>query len=179
MKAPERHETARLLLRRPRRDDAERIFTRYASDAEVTQLLSWPRHGRIEETRAFLEWSDAEWQRWPAGPYLIELRQQAVLIGSTGLAFETHQRAATGYVLARDCWGNGYATEALQAVVAVAEQVGVRRLYALCHVEHPASARILEKGGFLREGTLRRHSEFPNLRPGEPCDVFCYARILR
>jgi RimJ/RimL family protein N-acetyltransferase len=63
-------------------------------------------------------------------------------------------------------------------MVAVAGEVGVRRLYALCHPEHPASRRVLEKCGFALESVLRRHSEFPNLRPGEPADTLCYARIL-
>jgi RimJ/RimL family protein N-acetyltransferase len=56
--------------------------------------------------------------------------------------------------------------------------VGLRRLYALCHPDHPASSRVLEKCGFTREALLRRHSEFPNLRPGEPSDVLCYARVF-
>lgn len=73
----------------------------------------------------------------------------------------------------------GYATESLRAIVEIARSVGVIRLYALCHADHAASWRVLEKSGFTREGLLRRHSEFPNLRPGEPCDVLCYALILR
>jgi RimJ/RimL family protein N-acetyltransferase len=109
---PERVETERLVLRRPRPDDAEAIFTRYASDPEVTRYLSFPRHASLENTRAFLALSDADWSRWPAGPYLIERRDRSELIGSTGLSFETGQRAATGYLLAREAWGRGYATEA-------------------------------------------------------------------
>jgi RimJ/RimL family protein N-acetyltransferase len=60
-------------------------------------------------------------------------------------------------------------------MVALAPKVGVQRLYALCHPEHQASWRVLEKCGLTREATLRRHSEFPNLAPGIPSDVFCYA----
>ena len=82
-------------------------------------------------------------------------------------------------MLEKDAWGQGYASEALRAVVDLARRLGVVRLYALCHVEHPASSRVLDKCGFAREGVLRRHSEFPNLTPHEPCDVFCYALILR
>ena len=37
-------ETERLLLRPPMQEDAESIFERYASDAEVTRYLGWPRH---------------------------------------------------------------------------------------------------------------------------------------
>jgi RimJ/RimL family protein N-acetyltransferase len=177
--APERVETERLILRRPRRQDAESIFGRYAGDADVTRFLGWPRHASVDATRAFLEFSEAEWQRWPAGPYVVESRQDGALLGGSGFGFETVHRASTGYVLAKDAWGKGYATEALRAVVDVARTIGVVRLSALCHTEHEASSRVLDKCGFAREGVLRRHTEFPNLRPGEPADVFCYALILR
>jgi RimJ/RimL family protein N-acetyltransferase len=92
--------------------------------------------------------------------------------------FETPHRAMTGYVFATDAWGLGYATEALAAMVDVARAAGVRRLYALVHADHRASARVLERCQFDREGTLRRYDEFPNLVPGEPQDVVCYATIL-
>lgn len=174
----ERIETARLVLRRPRSVDAEAVFSRYAADPEVTRFLGWPRHLSLEQTRAFLEFSDAEWRQWPVGPYMIESREDGRLLGGTGLAFETPFRAATGYVLAKDAWGAGYATEALGGVVAVAAETGLRRLYALCHPDHPASRRVLEKCEFTREGLLRCHSEFPNLRPGEASDVLCYARVF-
>ena len=72
----------------------------------------------------------------------------------------------------------GYATEALQAMVGVAHCGGIRRLYAICHTEHRASWRVLEKCGFLREGILHQYIEFPNLRPGGLSDVFCYALLL-
>jgi RimJ/RimL family protein N-acetyltransferase len=81
----------------------------------------------------------------------------------------------TGYVFARDAWGQGYATESLQAMVDLAPSCGVRRLYAICHVDHAASARVLEKCGFARETVLKRHTHFPNLAPGEPADVLSYA----
>ena len=45
MRAPERIETPGLILRRPRIEDAEGIFARYASDVDVTRFLSWPRPG--------------------------------------------------------------------------------------------------------------------------------------
>lgn len=178
MQAPERIETSRLVMRRPRPVDAETIFTRYASDPEVTRFVAWPRHRSLDDTKAFLAWSEAEWRRWPAGPYLIELKADGLLIGGSGFAFETPWRASTGYVLARDAWGCGYATETLGAIAALAPGLGLRRLYALCDPDHGASWRVLERCGFAREGRLRRHAELPNLRPGEPSDLLCYARIF-
>lgn len=57
--------TARLVVRRPVKDDAEAIFARYASDARVVRYVGWPRHLRVEDTRAFLEFAEEEWNRWP------------------------------------------------------------------------------------------------------------------
>lgn len=178
LRKPVRIETARLLLRKPRAQDVKPVFARYAGDPEVTRFLGWATHQSLRQTRAFLEFSDAQWRTWPAGPYLIESRDGGRLLGGTGLAFETPFRASTGYALARDAWGAGYATEALLAMALLAARLGVRRLYALCHPDHPASRHVLEKCGFAREALLRRHSEFPNLRAGEPADTLCYARIF-
>ncbi len=103
-------------MRKPLSEDASDIFERYASDAEVTRFLSWPMHTSLDDTHAFLDFSDAEWDRWPAGPYLICSLADGSLLGSTGLAFEVPFRATTGYVLARDSWGQGFATEVLLAM---------------------------------------------------------------
>jgi ribosomal-protein-alanine N-acetyltransferase len=173
-KALLRIETARRVLSRPEREDAEAIFTRYASDPEVTRFLGWLRHQSPVDSRAFLDFSAQQWERWPAGPYLIRSRSENRLLGSTGFAFDTADVAATGYVLATDAWGNGYATEALMAIVGVAPRIGVRRLYALCHPGHRASSRVLEKCGFVRDSTWSRRVEFPNLSPGVLQDVACY-----
>jgi RimJ/RimL family protein N-acetyltransferase len=170
-----RIETERLLLRAPGPDDLRLIFDRYASDVEVTRYLSWPRHTSLDDTRAFLEFSNSEWSRWPTGPLLAFSLADGTLLGGTGLVFETPDRAATGYVLARDAWGKGYATEALRAMTELAAELGVRRLHAICHAQHRASWRVMEKCGFQREGILTRHTVFPNLSP-EPEDVLSYAR---
>ena len=176
MKGPERFETCRLVLRKPRLADAEAVFIRYASDPKVTRYLGWPRHQSVDDTKAFLRFSDAEWGCWPAGPYLIETRSGHKLLGGTGLEFETASRAVTGYVLARDAWGNGYATEALTAILEIAEGLGVVRLFALCHPDHPASARVLEKCGFRLEQRLEQFAEFPNLNPGRREACLRYVR---
>ena len=170
-------ETARLLLRPPVPEDARTIFERYASDPEVTRYLGWPRHTSVNDTEAFIAFSESEWARWPAGPLLVFARDTGRLLGSSGVVMETPQCAATGYVFARDAWGHGYATESLGAMVNLSAELGITRLYALCHTEHQASWHVLEKCGFVREGVLQRHSVFPNLAP-EPLDVFSYARTL-
>lgn len=169
-------QTPRLVLRPPRDEDAQAIFKSYASDPDVTRYVSWPRHETIEDSRRFIEFSHAEWAQWPAGPLLIESRVDKRLIGGTELRFEKPYRASTGYVLSHGAWGSGFATEALRAVARLAHSTGVQRLYAVCHVHHVAAIRVLERGGFLREGVLRKYRVFPNLHDPAPQDVCLYAR---
>jgi ribosomal-protein-alanine N-acetyltransferase len=177
-RAPETIDAGRIRLRRPHAGDAEAIYTRYSSDPAVTRLVGWPRHTSVDQARGFIQFSDGEWERSPSGPLLIERLDTGMLLGATGLVFETPYRAQTGYVLATDAWGHGYATHALSTIVSLARILAVRRLYALCHHEHRASARVLEKCAFSLEGRLRAYAEFPNLAPGDPQDVLCYAIVL-
>lgn len=188
-KAPENIETARLVLRRPMLSDASDIFRRYASDPVVTRLLGWPRHRTLEDTIEFLKLSDSEWDQWPAGPYLVFSKEHGLLLGSTGLgAFQTNTNTAeTGYVLAKDSWGKGYATEVLQAMVEVASLVGVKQLRALVHPDNSASQHVLEKCDFERQDDVTKcfEHEFPNLdstnrasNGGNMQKVFCYSKAL-
>jgi len=177
MSLPREIRTQRLYLRRPKLPDADAIFSRYASDPEATRYLGWPRHRTVRQTEAFLEFSEREWSTKAGGPYLV-FSSTGQLLGGTGLEFENQYRVVSGFVFAKDAWGQGYATEVMKAMLALAfAQPAVQRLYALCHVEHHASARVLEKAGLQREGILRRYLLFPNLPAGLPSDVFCYAAV--
>jgi len=62
-------------------------------------------------------------------------------------------------------------------MVRMAAAVRVQRVYALCHVRHEKSVRVLERCEFPREGILRGYQVFPNLGVPDPQDVYCYAHI--
>jgi RimJ/RimL family protein N-acetyltransferase len=172
---PERLRTARLHLRRPATGDAAAILDRYAGDPEVTRFVAWPRHRCVADSLAFVAWSDDVWTTQGAGPYLV-LDEGGRLVGSTGLDIESAAQASTGYVLARDAWGLGFATELASEMVRLADVAHLDRLYALCHPANRASARVLEKAGLSFEGILRRHAAFPQLETDQPADVECWAR---
>jgi RimJ/RimL family protein N-acetyltransferase len=81
--------------------------------------------------------------------------------------------AVIGYVLCRDAWGHGYATEAARRIVDFSfEQLGVWRVWATCAPQNPASRRVLEKVGMRHEGVLRRWIVSPLYSP-EPRDSDC------
>ena len=97
------------------------------------------------------------------------------LIGVIGLVHEVeHNRAELGYWLGAQYWRNGYMSAAAEMAIAYAFTVlGVRRIYARCFSDNPASIRVLEKNGFVREGSLRKHC----VRMNEIKDVFIFGRL--
>lgn len=173
LNAPATLKTARLTLRRPRLEDAARILP-YAGDPAVTRYMGWTTRRDLEHTREYLEMALEEWQTDGCGTYIIE--REGMLIGSTGLYFCIEQTGTTGYILAPSAWGQGFATEACRAMIELGRSLGLARIEAQCHVDHRASARVLEKSGMSFEGVLCRKLIFPNLS-FEPEDVRSYAWV--
>lgn len=177
MHAPEFVQTRRLILRRPLSSDVAAIYRRYASDPEVTRFLGWPRHATEEDTRGFIAFSNHAWDTTPCGPYLIESRSTHTLLGSAGFVFESARIASVGYLLAKDAWGQGFATEVVGALVELAQGIGISRLHAYCHPDNPATHRVLEKCGFALDSRQVRKMAFPNLGEGGAMGILCYARF--
>lgn len=168
--------TERLLLRPPRLSDAAAVFSGYAADPVATRYLTWRPHASIAitvshferlvealsvEHRAEITWVLCERSDEDRALGMISLR----LAGFKG---------ELGYVLAPAAWGRGYMPEAVRALVQHAFDGGLYRVAAYCDHENRASARVLEKAGFEREGLLRRYALHPNVS-SEPRDAIMFA----
>ena len=79
--------------------------------------------------------------------------------GSISLRFGTdvsRKNAEIGYWLARPYWGQGIVTAAVSDLVRLGfETYGMHRIFAEVYAPNTASARVLEKNGFTREGVFR------------------------
>ena len=83
-----------------------------------------------------------------------------------------HRSASLGYCLNRTARGQGHATEAAHAVLRWAfDTLDLNRVQAETDTRNAASARVLEKLGFLREGTLRED--------GDVSDSWVYGLLRR
>jgi RimJ/RimL family protein N-acetyltransferase len=178
LRPPTTFATARLQARPPRAEDAPAVFAAYANDPEVTKYLSWRAYERVEPLAVFLRECEAHWEKGQGQfAWLISLKGTDTPIGSCGVTFEPGGRAIFGYVLAKKFWGHGFAAEALTWLVDRAlAQPGIYRAWAFCDVANPASARVMEKAGMVREGVLRRWHVCPNLGP-EPRDCIVCAKV--
>jgi RimJ/RimL family protein N-acetyltransferase len=175
MRLPHTLSTPRLLLRIPRVADADAAFAAWTSDPLVTRYLRWRPHGTTEQTRQFLAEQEAAWAAG-VGHRAWVIERDGAVVGMIGVSPHGHA-AEVGYVLGRAWWGQGLMSEAARAVVdATLALPGMFRLYATCHVDNLASARVLEKAGMRFEGILRRLEMLPNAGP-EPADARMYARV--
>ena len=104
-------------------------------------------------------------------------KESPQLIGTVGLAISSfdHQ-AEIGYWVGRDYWGQGFCTEAVSAVIDYGfETLGLHRIFAQHIARNSASARVLEKTGFSKEGVLRQHAR----KWGVFEDVVCYGMLCK
>jgi RimJ/RimL family protein N-acetyltransferase len=106
----------------------------------------------------------------------IRLGNDGRLCGGIGLhADAQHNHAELGYWIGVPYWGNGYATEAGQAVVRYGfEQIKLNRIFAHHFKHNPASGKVLRKLGMKYEGCMRQHV----LKWGQFVDLELYS-ILR
>lgn len=99
-----------------------------------------------------------------------------VLAGGIGLTpgVDVHKHSAEiGYWLGRAYWGRGIATQATRALSDWAlAQPGYRRLFAAVFAWNPASARVLERAGYVLEGRMRNYA----FKDGQFVDGLLYAR---
>jgi RimJ/RimL family protein N-acetyltransferase len=176
MNPPETITTERLVLRKPRMEDAPVIFESYARDPEVVRYLVWKPHKTVQETEQFLLACGQLWRSGKDYAYVITLKGSNSLIGMFGL-HPMKMKVEVGYALARPYWNRGYVTEILRKVIDwVFTQPEMYRVQAFCDVENTASARVMEKAGMTREGLLRRYVLHPNIS-SEPRDAYLYAIV--
>ena len=168
--------TERLTLRRPSLGDAPAIFERYGQDPEVTRYVLWEPHRSVTDTEEFLQACDDAWDLGIGHrPWAIEREGDPRLIGMIGVTVQA-RRAEVGYVLARDCWGHGYMTEALRKVIEHCLEIDrLDRVWAVADVDNPASCRVMERAGMHYEGVLRAWARHPALNG--PRDCKCYAAV--
>jgi RimJ/RimL family protein N-acetyltransferase len=143
---PESIATARLVLRRGKPADADAVYE-YGSDPDVARYMDWRAHASAADATAILEDAARRWDSGEEYSWASTAKPDDRRIGSVSCRVRGHS-VDLGYVLSRDYWGRGYATEATRAIVEwVRSLEGVYRLWATCDVENTASARVLERSG--------------------------------
>jgi RimJ/RimL family protein N-acetyltransferase len=147
----------RVSLRRITESDTAALFEMF-SHPEVMRYWSRPAMTAQAEAEALVQQILEDYETGDHLSLAIERNNDRVFMGRCTLhhIHAASRRAEIGYSLARPYWGQGYMHEALQALVAYAfERLGLNRLEADIDPRNAASARSLERLGFVKEGHLR------------------------
>jgi len=89
----------------------------------------------------------------PLGLFFMHRVEDDVVVGEIGGGFIARGDVMIGYAIVESCWGRGYATEAVRALVEhVRTFEDAQRIVAHTPLDRPASARVLEKAGFTLVG---------------------------
>ncbi len=171
-----RLDTPRLRLRSFAPADVPAIVA-LANDYEVAKnTLNIPHPYYEEDARHWVRQAGENFQRQVACAFALELRATGEFVGGIGLNLEPRfDRAEVGYWLGRPHWGRGLATEALGALLRFGfAELGLNKIYATHFAENPASGRVMQKNGLVKEGELAQHAK----RDGQYHDLWQY-RLLR
>lgn len=159
-------ETERLLLRPIDPDGDLDDLHAYLSREDVCRYIPPPARNRDELALAFAKPDRTRSFLTEEGQVLalaVVLRETGRLIGDTVLFWHSaqHGHGEIGYAFNPDFHGNGYATEAATALLALAfDDLGLRRVTARIDQENPASARVLTKIGMRQEAVLVENEWF-------------------
>ncbi|MCU7826944.1 GNAT family N-acetyltransferase [Kitasatospora sp. DSM 101779] len=158
--------TPRLRLRPLTEADTD-WWVRLHADDEVNRFVGAYSHA---QAAARLHDIQRQWAERGHGLCAVELAESGEPIGRCGLNWwERFGETEIGWTFARSHWGNGYATEAAQSVLAWGfGALGLTRITAMIHHGNAASTAVAARLGFapLREDVVL----------GRPCTVHALHR---
>ncbi|MET9171514.1 GNAT family protein [Streptomyces misionensis] len=169
--------TARLRLRAFEDADADDLFALHSS-AHVLRYWDAPPWSEPVRAERFIAACRRMAQEGTGARPAVERVSDGAFIGWCGLSgWNPHHRSASlGYCFDDAAWGHGYATEAARALLWWAfDTLDLNRVQAETDTRNLASARVLEKLGFVREGTLRENC----VVNGDVSDSWVYGLLRR
>jgi len=149
--------TERLVLSQPTISDLEDVVFQMNSTSEISEnTLSLPFPYREENAHFWFKMAEDGFVNKDAFIFGIREKENLKLIGAIGLHLDSgNYKAEVGYWLGKSFWNKGYVSEALQKILKFGfEELNLNKIYASHFLHNPASGKVLEKNGFVYEGTL-------------------------
>ena len=149
--------TERLLLRKPRADDAAGLLEAFADPEAMRHIGDGSTTDLAGAEQAVARWLE-RWQSWGVGMFVVERKDDGRVLGRAGFLRWDPQtweiggsETELGWGLAREHWGWGYATEAALAL----RPLGPDRVVHLIHPDNERSTRVAARLGYTLSLTRR------------------------
>lgn len=177
---PEVLRTRRLILRRAREADAERLFVNYLTVRECTLYLARAPYTQVEQANRMLEnWCNNYWDIGQEKfAWVIATADKDEAIGLFFIVGEKNQAIQIHYGISKQFQHQGLMTEAGKAVIKLlSSQRDLEKIVALSHVDNECSIALLKKLGFERQAILKEHLVFPAFG-SFPCDCYYFVYYI-
>ncbi|WP_460674281.1 GNAT family N-acetyltransferase [Larkinella ripae] len=168
-------ETERLVLRQLEPSDQQELF-RLRSDTDIMRFIARPLAKTVDDAALLIKDFREAARNNERITWGITLKNSPALIGTIGFVkiLKEHERAEVGYLLHPLHHGSGLMQEALRAVIDYGFQIlNLHSIEAVVDPRNTASARILERNGFRKEGHFKENICFN----GQFRDSVYYARL--
>lgn len=153
----------RIVLRKPTLADAEILFKKYTSDPEVTKYSTWEPHNSVADTENFLKMCLEKWNEGSEFNFIIEEKETSEILGMFKIK-PNGTIANVGYVIERNEWNKGYATEVVQAAIDfLFQNTELTAIQSFCDIENTASEKVMIKSGMKFLNKLPAHVFHPNI----------------
>ena len=165
--------TERLILRRFSLDDLNMLYNNWASDSDVVKFMRMEPHKNVNDTKEFIESILCKYDNMDTYRWIIILKEIDEPIGFIGITTisEHDMLGDFGYSIGKPFWNNGYATEALIAVLRYGLlEAGYNRLEAFHSINNMSSGKVMKNAGMTYEG--RAKQKYRSNLGFEDCDMY-------
>ena len=155
-------ETARLILRKLRREDLPLYYSRLWSREPISRYMLWNPHKSLEESAASIEKAFRRYETGEACRFCVALKETDELIGIIDLLrFDDREKSCSFvYMIAEDFWGRGYGTEAVKAAFGFAfTALGMESISADHFADNPASGAVMRNAGMVWQRSIPQRYE--------------------
>ena len=144
--------TKRLVLKRPNKSINNKLFASLVGDWNIAKWLSDVPYPYTENhAQKFIKRSSPDDLRF-------SVFYDEILVGGVGVSFEENNQLDLGYWIAKDYWGNGFATEASKGLINYVKNETEFKAITACYVKgNKTSAKVLKKLGFIEIGECEEY----------------------
>jgi len=166
--------TERFLLQQILPEDQQFIFEGL-SHPDIIPFYG-VRYDSFEATKKQMEWYEKSYNEGTGGPWKIVDRTTGEKLGVVAYYYHKaeHKKAEVGFWLFPQFWSKGVTTEVLKKVIEYCQrEKDIHRLEAFVEEGNLASSAVLEKLGFVYEGTMKECE----IKNGKYISLLIYALI--
>ena len=169
--------TERLILRPYEMSDAKRVCELCNNYNIYKSTLTLPYPYPIESALAWIPTHEENFKNDKSYEFAVTDNLTGELFGAIALSNnQKHKNGEIAYWIGEEYWGNGYATEALKAVIDFAfSEKGYHKVWGRFFATNPSSGKVMQKVGMVKEGVLAEHV----IKEGKYEDLIFYGIVNR